>query len=200
MREYIRDFMVFLAVAGAASNPRALRKEGTRDASGTSGDEDASTHKIDLCTLAHAIRIERACKNFRAPPALPARRAGSDENHHLCRKSSLDRPVFSVLSRSGRTTPMIKLIAALLMLMTIEVEAEAGRHKSTYPVERTSNGRIKRTSSARRFFMRSTGHQHGWPGHEVDHIVPLSKGGADEPENMQWLTVEEHARKTAAEQ
>jgi 5-methylcytosine-specific restriction endonuclease McrA len=29
------------------------------------------------------------------------------------------------------------------------------------------------------------------PGYVVDHIVPLKRGGADSPENMQWLTVAE---------
>lgn len=36
-------------------------------------------------------------------------------------------------------------------------------------------------------------------GYQVDHIVPLKCGGADRPENMQWLTVQEHAQKTARE-
>ena len=43
--------------------------------------------------------------------------------------------------------------------------------------------------------MRRTGHPHGWPGHVVDHIVPLACGGADEPGNMQWQTVEEAKQK-----
>lgn len=34
------------------------------------------------------------------------------------------------------------------------------------------------------------------PGWEVDHVVPLCAGGADRPENMQWLTVAEHKAKT----
>ena len=37
------------------------------------------------------------------------------------------------------------------------------------------------------------------PGWEVDHVVPLKCGGQDDPANMQWLTVEAHKRKTAAE-
>lgn len=34
---------------------------------------------------------------------------------------------------------------------------------------------------------------------EVDHKVPLHKGGPDSVENMQWLTRAEHAAKTAGE-
>ena len=36
--------------------------------------------------------------------------------------------------------------------------------------------------------MRLTGHPGGWPGHVVDHIIPLACGGPDTPENMQWQT------------
>jgi hypothetical protein len=36
------------------------------------------------------------------------------------------------------------------------------------------------------------------PGYEVDHVVPLCLGGprVDIISNLQWLTVEEHRRKT----
>ena len=37
------------------------------------------------------------------------------------------------------------------------------------------------------------------PGYQIDHRVPLGKGGADDPANMEWLTTEQHKAKTAAE-
>ena len=37
------------------------------------------------------------------------------------------------------------------------------------------------------------------PGYQIDHRVPLSRGGADEPDNMQWLSVEQHRAKTGRE-
>lgn len=46
-----------------------------------------------------------------------------------------------------------------------------------------------RSREAKRVFERGTGHPHGWPGHVVDHIIPLACGGADAPGNMQWQTV-----------
>jgi hypothetical protein len=47
--------------------------------------------------------------------------------------------------------------------------------------------------------MRQSGHAHGWPGHVVDHVIPLACGGADAPGNMQWQTVEEGKAKDKVE-
>jgi len=61
---------------------------------------------------------------------------------------------------------------------------------------RTSSGKIKRSAAAKRTFERShpcpsTGKTSGpCKGYVVDHIVPLKRGGADSPENMQWQTFE----------
>lgn len=46
----------------------------------------------------------------------------------------------------------------------------------------------------------STGAPRGpCPGYQVDHRRPLKCGGPDRPENMQWLTAEEHKLKTKRE-
>jgi hypothetical protein len=58
-------------------------------------------------------------------------------------------------------------------------------------VERDSHGRIKRSEEAKREFMRQTGYPHGRPGYVIDHIIPLKRGGADSPSNMQWQTIAE---------
>ena len=71
--------------------------------------------------------------------------------------------------------------------------------------ERDANGRIKRNPAARRAFQRSnpcpatrrtTG---ACPGYIVDHIIPLKRGGADEPANMQWQTPAEAKAKDRIE-
>jgi hypothetical protein len=56
-------------------------------------------------------------------------------------------------------------------------------------VPRDAKGRIARSEAARHAFARQTGYPNGRPGYVVDHIVPLTCGGADRPSNMQWQTV-----------
>jgi len=64
---------------------------------------------------------------------------------------------------------------------------------------RDSRGRIRRSATAKRDFMRMSGYPHGRPGYVIDHIVPLACGGADAPSNMQWQTRAEAAAKDKTE-
>jgi len=63
----------------------------------------------------------------------------------------------------------------------------------------TGKPMVKRSEANKAAFLRSEGYTSVPHGYEVDHIVPLSKGGSDDPSNMQLLTKEQHARKTARE-
>ena len=47
--------------------------------------------------------------------------------------------------------------------------------------------------------MTQTGYPHGRPGYVVDHIIPLKRGGADAPWNMQWQTITDSQEIGAAE-
>lgn len=69
----------------------------------------------------------------------------------------------------------------------------SGHHRSTYSTtaKRDSHGHIQRSSTAREHFMKETGYPKGRKGYVIDHIVPLSEGGADDPSNMQWQTKED---------
>jgi hypothetical protein len=64
---------------------------------------------------------------------------------------------------------------------------------------RDSHGRIARSPEARQEFMTQTGYPHGRPGYVADHVIPLKRGGAAEPWNMQWQTIAEGKAKDATE-
>ena len=70
---------------------------------------------------------------------------------------------------------------------------------------RAANGKIARSPAARRSFRSShpcpaTGKTSGaCRGYVVDHVVPLERGGADAPSNMQWQTVQDAKAKDNVE-
>jgi 5-methylcytosine-specific restriction endonuclease McrA len=69
--------------------------------------------------------------------------------------------------------------------------------QDNYSVPRTNNGTTRRSASARSQFLSqttcpSTGQTgRSCPGYVVDHIKPLACGGADDPSNMQFQTIED---------
>lgn len=64
---------------------------------------------------------------------------------------------------------------------------------------READGSTARSEAARREFMRQTNFPKGRSGYVIDHIVPLACGGADDPRNMQWQTIEEAKGKDRTE-
>lgn len=60
--------------------------------------------------------------------------------------------------------------------------------------------KVNRSESARHQYLKNIGYDKVPAGYEVDHVVPLSRGGADEPYNMQLLPESVHHQKTAREQ
>lgn len=96
-----------------------------------------------------------------------------------------------------------------LILITTAVSA-TGQSESTYKVNGTTyvNGErysttgkpeVERSSSARSEFLKSKGYNKVPNGYQVDHIKPLSEGGADIPSNMQLIPIYQHKSKTARE-
>lgn len=96
----------------------------------------------------------------------------------------------------------ILMIISLVLASPI-AQAQSSTYCST--CERDSRGHIKRSLEAKHEFKR----QHPCPangktkgrceGYIIDHVVPLKRGGADSPSNMQWQTVEESRAKDAVE-
>lgn len=63
----------------------------------------------------------------------------------------------------------------------------------------TGKPMVKRSTANKNAFLKSRGYESVPYGYEIDHIVPLSQGGTDDPSNMQLLTISQHRAKTARE-
>lgn len=91
-----------------------------------------------------------------------------------------------------RTRWCLWFLALLVVTPPLTAQASAPRPKSSVSAPRQ---RMPRSTAAKRAFERMTGHPKGWPGHVVDHIIPLACGGPDTPSNLQWQTIAEAKRK-----
>ncbi len=80
------------------------------------------------------------------------------------------------------------VVASLILLLAtaLPFDAESGKRSSGAVAD------FKRVNPCP-----ANGNSRGpCPGWEVDHVVPLCANGADDPANMQWLTVQQHRAKT----
>jgi hypothetical protein len=67
------------------------------------------------------------------------------------------------------------------------------------PKATAKNGGTSSQSVAKTQFMRESGYRNGRPGYVVAYRKPLACGGADDPSNLQWLTVAEAKIKDKAD-
>jgi hypothetical protein len=68
-------------------------------------------------------------------------------------------------------------------------------YSSAHQIPRNESGKIIRSQTAKREFKNTTGYPQGRPGYVIDHIIPLKRGGCDDPRNMQWQTAGEGKEK-----
>jgi len=73
------------------------------------------------------------------------------------------------------------------------------KHKFNETYKTSGLPKVQRSEAAKRQFLRSKGYKKVPPGYEVDHTIPLSKGGKDQPSNMQLIPKSSHKQKTANE-
>jgi len=96
------------------------------------------------------------------------------------------------------------IVISLLFFLWIPLPAQNTYKcgKTEYYIDKTySNGqpKVKRSHKNKKEFLNSIGYDKTPEGYEIDHIIPLSHGGTDDPSNMQLLTKDEHRKKTAQE-
>ncbi len=135
-----------------------------------------------------------------APPLAAQHRSGSSRGgghrSHPRTYSSSPRS-HAALPRTER--PRAKAPPAHPQARSSEPRSHSVHPRSTPRGSIENRGRIQRSQAAKDQFMRQSGHAQGWPGHVVDHVVPLACGGADTPSNMQWQPTEEAKAKDKVE-
>ncbi|WP_452228971.1 HNH endonuclease signature motif containing protein [Lacinutrix sp. MEBiC02404] len=104
----------------------------------------------------------------------------------------------------------MKNIKNILSVLAIFVGFAISNAQSTYTIgnteyiygeyySTTGKPKVVRSAANKSAFLKSKGYNRTPYGYEIDHIVPLSQGGTDDPSNMQLLTVYQHKVKTARE-
>ena len=116
-------------------------------------------------------------------------------HHHFSRHS------FAVGGIAGGRSASPKAWTAAPALVAVAAPALRSVSTTSYCVScaRDSHGHIARSEAAKDQFMANTGYPHGRPGYVVDHVIPLKRGGADSPSNMQWQTKADAAAKDKVE-
>ncbi len=105
---------------------------------------------------------------------------------------------------------MNKYLLVFLFIFAVQTVDIAQRSYKTYKVGDTeyysgryykSTGKpmVKRSLENKKKFLASKGLKRTPRGYEIDHIIPLSLGGSDSPQNMQLLTIAQHKAKTQKE-
>jgi len=109
-----------------------------------------------------------------------------------------------------KNTYMKKIVTLIVIVFIVSLNVLFSQNKQTYTVNgtkyvygesytTTGYPKVERSASAKNIFLKSLGYSEVPAGYHVDHIIPLSQGGRDVPENMQLITIEQHKAQTASE-
>jgi hypothetical protein len=77
-----------------------------------------------------------------------------------------------------------ELMRALVSAESSPTAREAYHRPFANEQRRRARGRFTRSSAAKDRFERMTGHAHDWPGHVLDHVIPLAYGGSIVPPTL----------------
>lgn len=95
---------------------------------------------------------------------------------------------------------LLSIFLALFFIGQAEARKRAETYIDNQGVKRhVKTKKIYRDYKAVRDFKRTHPKPNDGHAYDIDHVKPLSKGGADKPSNMQWIRTEDHRRKTTLE-
>jgi hypothetical protein len=106
-------------------------------------------------------------------------------------------------SRILQGSAMTKLIIALLIYAALPlgvVGQEGASKPNTKSKTAQKSEAYSASTAAKTQFMRESGYRNGRPGYVVAYRKPLACGGADDINNLEWLTAAEAKAKEKAEQ
>ena len=92
---------------------------------------------------------------------------------------------------------IISIFLTILLFSSFAQNKSFNTNNETYKT--TGYPKVERSATVKKEFLKSKGFDKVPEGYQVDHIIPLSQGGKDEPQNMQLIPTELHKTKTANE-
>lgn len=131
---------------------------------------------------------------FLVPAVLPAAKSSKSSAQKTVKVRKYTKKDGTVVQAHARSAPHAKSQKSTARAPQAKPPSAKKPKAFCTSCARDSHHRIKRSPAVRADFMRthpcpSTGRTKGaCPGYVIDHIVPLKRGGADVPGNMQWQT------------